>query len=192
MRAVITTCLLVVAAVAALPPVRPSRERYLPVNKKVLLGRWVSEDVEVEFTARRWGGSYRSPGVKELAPRGGGVAYVDFVNRRKASRPGVNPPINATAYYDFPDARTVRLDKVAVGHLCRDGRVRLTLVLKDSPLPPKLVTPRYSVAGLPWPPGTTFTLKRAKEGVGRGGPLPPPARRGRPPVRGEQTAKEVP
>jgi hypothetical protein len=202
MRAVLTTGLLVLAAVAALavvvalPPVRRSRERYLPVNQKALLGRWVSDEVEVEFSARRWGGSFRSPGVKELAPRGGGVAYVDYVNRRKASRPGVSPVINSSPNYDFPDARTVRLTvplgKMAVGHLGSDGRLRLTLVLKDFPLSPKGETPQHRVIGLPWPPGTTFTLSRAKEGAGRGGPVPPAAGRARPPGRGEQTAPQGP
>jgi hypothetical protein len=167
------------AVVAALPPVRPSRERYLPINQKALLGRWVSAEVEAKFTTTR----------------GGGTAFLDLVNRRKASRPGVNPVINFTASYDFPDARTVRLTgplaKVAVGHLGSDGTLRLTLVFKDLPPPPKRATGQdVRITGLPWPPGTTFTLRRAKEGAGRAGP--PPAGRGRLPVRGEQTAPERP
>jgi hypothetical protein len=209
MRTLAVAPLLLLVAAMALPPVgRPSRTRYRPVSREALLGRWVSDEVEAEFSARRGGGSFRlyrilghNFKVEELAPRGGGIAYVNYVNRRKASRPGVIPAGGSTAYYDFPDARTVRIKNVGVGHLCRDGRLRLTLTYKDQRLPPEYADRRGNIAGLPWPPGTTFTLRWAKAGAGRGGPpAAPPAGRGRPPgrgeqtapVRGERTAKEMP
>jgi hypothetical protein len=115
------TLTVLVLGLTCLPPVGTRHahrgEKFLPLSKEVLRGRWVGRLGNVKV-AVRFGGGQMQARLDEQKPNGGAQS------------------IGFAGSYDLKaGARVITVGSFGEGRLARDGALRLTLTVADLSLP---------------------------------------------------------